>query len=214
LEWRPSTDHQSGLNLTELARFVKLEKLSLNRLSERYNLVMQSTIPELELASLAGEWLRKRGLKLVTAESCTGGLIGDWITDVPGSSDYYLGGVVAYSYEAKTALLGVPTGLLAQFGAVSEETACEMARGARAMLGDAFPAEQVVALSVSGIAGPGGGQPSKPVGLVWIGLSGPGLERAYQYHFQADRIQNKRQFAREALQLLVGYLQGNLRGEV
>ena len=173
---------------------------------------MQSTIPDFELASLAGDWLRKRGLKLVTAESCTGGLIGDWVTDVPGSSDYYLGGVVSYSYEAKTALLGVPAGLLAQFGAVSEETARDMARGARGMLGDVFPAEQVVALSVSGIAGPGGGLPSKPVGLVWIGLNAPGLERAYRFNFQAERVQNKRLFAREALQLLVEYLQGNPRG--
>ena len=185
----------------------------LNRLSERYNLSMQSMTTDLELSALAGEWLRKRGLKLVTAESCTGGLIGDWITDVPGSSDYYLGGVVAYSYEAKTALLGVPEGLLAQFGAVSEETVREMARGARTMLGGVFPAEQVVALSVSGIAGPGGGLPSKPVGLVWIGLNGPGLERAYRFIFETHRIQNKQQFAREALLLLVDYLQGNPRGD-
>ena len=174
---------------------------------------MQSTITDLELSALAGEWLRKRELKLVTAESCTGGLIGDWITDVPGSSDYYLGGVVAYSYEAKTALLGVPAGLLAQFGAVSEETVREMARGARVLLGGAYPAEQVVALSITGIAGPGGGLPSKPVGLVWIGLNGPGLERAYRFIFEAHRIRNKQQFAREALLLLVDYLQSHPRGE-
>jgi nicotinamide-nucleotide amidase len=174
---------------------------------------MQSSITDIELAALAGEWLRKRGLMLVTAESCTGGLIGNWITDVPGSSDYYLGGVVAYSYEAKTALLDVPVGLLAQYGAVSEETVREMARGARVMLGGAFPGEQVVALSVSGIAGPGGGMPSKPVGLAWIGLNGPGLERAYRFIFQADRIQNKRAFAREALQILVDYLQDSPRGD-
>ncbi|HMN59104.1 MAG TPA: CinA family protein, partial [Anaerolinea sp.] len=90
--------------------------------------------PDLELSTHVGEELRRRGLKLVTAESCTGGLIGDWITNVPGSSDYYLGGVVAYSYEAKMRLLGVPAGLLAQYGAVSEETVKEMARGAQQLL--------------------------------------------------------------------------------
>ena len=175
---------------------------------------MDSTITDIELASLAGEWLRKRELKLVTAESCTGGLIGSWITDVPGSSDYYLGGVVAYSYEAKTGLLDVPPGLLAQFGAVSEETAREMARGARGMLADAFNSERVAALSVSGIAGPGGGTPGKPVGLVWIGLNGPGLERAYRFTCQGERIENKRRFAREALLILLEYLRGTPRGDL
>jgi nicotinamide mononucleotide (NMN) deamidase PncC len=81
------------------------------------------------------------------------------------------------------------------------------------MLGGVFPAEQVVALSVSGIAGPGGGLPSKPVGLVWIGLNGPGLEKAYRFIFETHRIQNKQKFAREALLLLVDYLQGNPRGD-
>ncbi len=163
------------------------------------------------LSALAGEWLRRRGLKLVTAESCTGGLIGDWITNVPGSSDYYLGGVTAYSYEAKTALLGVPPGMLAQFGAVSEETVREMARGAREMLAEAYDPAGVVALAVSGIAGPGGALPGKPVGLTWIGLSGPGVERAHCFTWGGGRIENKRQSAREALRILIDFLQNSTR---
>ena len=168
--------------------------------------------PDHELSTLVGDGLRKRGFKLVTAESCTGGLIGDWITDVPGSSDFYLGGVVAYSYEAKMRLLGVPAGLLAQYGAVSEETVKEMARGARALLAAEFPPQQIVSVSVSGIAGPGGGLPGKPVGLAWIGLDGPGLLRAYRFVWPGDRQENKQSSAREALRLLLAYLQGVPRG--
>jgi PncC family amidohydrolase len=168
--------------------------------------------PDHELSTLVGDALRKRGFKLVTAESCTGGLISDWITDVPGSSDYYLGGVVAYSYEAKMRLLGVPAGLLAQYGAVSEETVKEMARGARALLAAEFPPQQIVSVSVSGIAGPGGGLPGKPVGLAWIGLDGPGLLRAYRFVWPGDRQENKQSSAREALRLLLAFLQGVPRG--
>jgi nicotinamide-nucleotide amidase len=159
-----------------------------------------------ELAARVGQALRERDLKLVTAESCTGGQIGDWITDVPGSSDYYLGGVVAYSYEAKMRLLGVPAGLLAQYGAVSRETVLAMVQGARAMLADDFPLQQTVAVSVSGIAGPGGGMPGKPVGLVWIGLEGPGFTGAYRFVWPGNRSENKRASAGEALRLLLEYL--------
>jgi nicotinamide-nucleotide amidase len=176
----------------------------------RLNIMMRN--PDYELAERAVDELRRRGLKLVTAESCTGGLIGDWITNVPGSSDVYLGGVVAYSYEAKTRLLGVPPGLLAQFGAVSEETVRAMASGAREMLVEEISPEKVVALSVSGIAGPGGGTPEKPVGLVWVGIHAPGLDRAYRFNWQGERVQNKQDSAREALRLLLEYLQGNSRG--
>jgi len=111
-----------------------------------------------------GNLLHERGLKLVLAESCTGGLLGSRITDVPGSSEYFLGGVMAYAYEAKVALLGVSWETLNTKGAVSRETVLEMARGVRELLqGD-------VAVAVSGIAGPGGGTPEKPVGLTFIGL--------------------------------------------
>ena len=155
-----------------------------------------------------GEWLRKRRLKLVAAESCTGGLIGHRLTNVPGSSDYYLGSVTAYAYEAKEKLLGVRHETLARFGAVSEEVALEMARGVRETLAGHFPVEQLIGVSVTGIAGPGGAMPGKPVGLVWIGLSAPGLERAWQFVWQGNRAANKQLSAQQALQLVLDYLQG------
>jgi PncC family amidohydrolase len=119
------------------------------------------------LEAQIGPLLRKAGWKLATAESCTGGLIGHRVTEVPGSSDYFLGGFVAYAYEAKVASLGVSWDTLKAHGAVSRETVLEMARGARRVLG------ADLAISVSGIAGPGGAQPSKPVGTTWVGLSTP-----------------------------------------
>ncbi len=147
-----------------------------------------------------GQLLRARGLKLATAESCTGGLIADRITDVPGSSDYFLGGIVAYAYEAKVALLQVSWETLRAYGAVSRETVLEMARGARAALG------ADVAISVSGIAGPGGGLPNKPVGTTWLGLSAQDSERAELEHFSGDRLQIKERAADAALNLLMEYL--------
>ena len=112
-----------------------------------------------------GDRLAARHLTLATAESCTGGLIGGALTSVPGSSAWYLGGVVAYSNRLKTALLGVPETILARHGAVSPQTARAMAQG----ILDRTGAD--LAVSVTGIAGPGGGTPGKPVGLVFIGLA-------------------------------------------
>jgi PncC family amidohydrolase len=157
------------------------------------------TSPEI----LIGNLLRTQGLKLATAESCTGGLIGHRITNVAGSSDYYIGGVVAYAYEAKVALLGVSWNTLHTYGAVSRETVLEMACGARKALG------VEIAVSVSGIAGPGGGLPNKPVGTTWIGLCTPEGEWAQVFCFNGDREQNKSSSADAALQLVLDYLQGN-----
>lgn len=165
------------------------------------------------LAIDVGAALKQRGLKLITAESCTGGLIGDMLTDVPGSSDYFICGIVAYAYEAKMRLLGVPPGLLAQFGAVSRETVLEMARGARIALADEYPLDTLVSISVSGIAGPGGGMPEKPVGLVWIGMSTPDGDRAFRYVWDGDRRANKLYSAQQALRLLLDYLQNGLPEE-
>jgi PncC family amidohydrolase len=150
-----------------------------------------------------GELLRKRNLKLATAESCTGGLIASRITDVPGSSDYFVGGVAAYAYEAKVGLLRVSWDTLQTYGAVSRETVLEMARGAREVL------QADIAISVSGIAGPGGGLPDKPVGTTWIGLSVQEGERARVYCFDGDRLQNKSSSADAALHLLLDYLNGS-----
>ena len=154
------------------------------------------------LEARIGPLLRERGLKLASAESCTGGLVGHRITDVPGSSEYYLGGVIAYAYEAKVALLGVSWDTLKAHGAVSRATVLEMARGARRTLG------ADLAVSVSGIAGPGGGLPQKPVGTTWIGLAAPQGEWARLFCFRGDRIQNKAASAEEALQMLLDYLEG------
>lgn len=120
------------------------------------------------LASAAGELLVAAGQTLATAESCTGGLIAKLITDVPGASRYFRGGAVTYANEAKQELTGVSAELLARYGAVSEPVARAMADGARRCFQADF------ALSVTGVAGPTGGTPEKPVGLVYIGLAGPG----------------------------------------
>jgi PncC family amidohydrolase len=149
-----------------------------------------------------GQLLHERGLKLVLAESCTGGLLGSRITDVAGSSEYFLGGVVAYAYEAKAELLGVSWDTLNARGAVSRETVLEMARGIR----DLMKAD--IAMSVSGIAGPGGGTPEKPVGTTWIGFVAEEGEWAKIFQFSGDREENKRAAADAALQLLLDYLQG------
>jgi PncC family amidohydrolase len=154
------------------------------------------------LSRQIGNLLRKRGLSLSTAESCTGGLIGHLLTNVPGSSDYYLGGVVAYANDAKMRLLYLPPGLLAQYGAVSRETVLEMARGIRQFLG------ADLGLSVSGVAGPGGGTVEKPVGTVWVGLASPEGAWARLYHFSGNRQQNKTFSAEAALNLLSDYLHG------
>jgi len=151
-----------------------------------------------------GNLLHERGLKLALAESCTGGLLSSRITDVPGSSEYFLGGVVAYAYEAKVALLDVSWDTLNTKGAVSRETVLEMARGTR----DSMKAD--VSIAVSGIAGPGGGTLEKPVGTTWIGLVTAEGELAQLFHFSAgEREKNKVLAVEAALQLLLDYLQND-----
>jgi PncC family amidohydrolase len=160
----------------------------------------------LSLEAQIGELLLHQELKLALAESCTGGLVGNRITDVPGSSEYFLGGVVSYSYEAKVNLLKVSWETLNSTGAVSRETVIEMARGARELL------NADIALSVSGIAGPGGGTVEKPVGTTWIGLATQDGELARMFQFSGDRVQNKSYAAQAALQMLLDYLQGRSEG--
>ena len=136
---------------------------------------------ELSTPALVLELLREQGLSLAAAESCTGGLVGARLTDVPGSSDVFLGSVVAYSNEAKAGLLGVPAELIDVHGAVSAETAAAMAAGARERLG------ADVAVAVTGIAGPGGASEEKPVGLVYVHAVGPGGERTVEFDLPGDR---------------------------
>jgi PncC family amidohydrolase len=152
------------------------------------------------LEARLGAALKARRFTLATAESCTGGLIGHRLTNVPGSSDYYLGGIVAYANAVKEKLLGVPPATLSVYGAVSRETAEEMARGARRALG------ADLAVSVTGIAGPDGGGPDKPVGLTWIGLSTPEGESARQFIWGRDREGNKADSAAAALEMVLEYL--------
>lgn len=158
-------------------------------------------MPQPSLDSQIGLSLTERKLTLCTAESCTGGLIGHRLTNVPGSSAYFLGGIVAYSYDAKEHLLGVHHATLYDHGAVSKETVIEMARGARRI----FSAD--LAIAVTGIAGPGGGLPNKPVGYTWIALSARDGETAKQFMWQKDREGNKADSAEAALQLVLEYLQ-------
>jgi nicotinamide-nucleotide amidase len=127
-----------------------------------------------------GMLLRERGLSLATAESCTGGLVADRITDIPGSSEYFLGGVVAYDNRIKAEVLKVPQGVLDRQGAVSEATVRAMAEGARTLL------KADLAVSVSGVAGPGGGSEEKPVGTTWIGLAAREGTRARQFCWDGD----------------------------
>lgn len=149
------------------------------------------------LESRVGQALQQRGWTLALAESCTGGLVSHRITQVPGSSAYFLGGVVAYANQAKQDLLGVDSLTLAEHGAVSAETAREMARGARST----FLVH--VGLSVTGIAGPGGGTEDKPVGLTYIAVVTPQGERVERYQWSGDREANKQAAAEAALELLL-----------
>ena len=136
---------------------------------------------EIETPALVLDLLRQRGLTLATAESCTGGLVASRLTSIPGSSDVFLGSIVAYSDSVKAAQLGVPGEILGTFGAVSAEAAAAMAEGARKRLG------ADVAVSVTGVAGPGGGSADKPVGLVFIHAAGPQGERRLRLDFPGDR---------------------------
>jgi len=151
-----------------------------------------------------GRRLRERGLTLAVAESCTGGLIGHLITQVPGSSTYFLGGVIAYANEVKERLLGVRPTTLAEHGAVSPQTALEMARGVRRAL------QADLGLAVTGIAGPSGGTPHKPVGLVYVALAAPEGAWVEEHRWQGDRPTNKPLSAHAALDLLRRYLEGAL----
>lgn len=160
-----------------------------------------------------GELLKEKQKKLVLAESCTGGLVGNLITNIAGSSDYYLGSVTAYAYEAKEALLGVRHETLLQYGAVSRQTVLEMAAGARRSLAGGIPLDSIIGVSISGIAGPGGGLPDKPVGTVWFGMSTADGDWAWRCMFKGNRVQNKRSAARTALKLVIAYLAGSLPPE-
>jgi nicotinamide-nucleotide amidase len=160
------------------------------------------------LARQLGGLLKERGLTVAVAESCTGGLLGAMITDQPGSSAYFLGGVVAYGDKAKRDLLGVGAGLLTKYGAVSAQVAEAMAEGARSRFGS------TLAAAVTGIAGPGSDGTSKPVGLTYIAVASDSATSSHQYNFSGDRWTNRRQAAGESLRLLVEAAQVAAQAEV
>jgi nicotinamide-nucleotide amidase len=149
-----------------------------------------------DLAAVVLERARARGIALGTAESCTGGLLGGRLTEIPGSSDVFMGGVVCYSNELKTKLLGVDPGLIAADGAVSESVARALALGAVRVIGVSLAA------SVTGIAGPGGGTPAKPVGTVWIGVAEGESVEARRLQIPGDRHNVRVRAAQAALAML------------
>ncbi len=153
------------------------------------------------LALRIQEQLTAAGLTLALAESCTGGLIADLITDISGSSAYFLGSAVTYANSAKERLVGVQPGTLAAYGAVSAETAAEMAQGTRRMYGADIGA------AVTGIAGPTGATPGKPVGLVYIHLSAADAELDERHVWDDDRLGNKAWSAEAVLRLVLRYLE-------
>ena len=149
-----------------------------------------------DLEEIVGDMLSERGYTVATAESCTGGLIGHRLTNVPGSSTYFLGGVISYSNDMKMKTLGVQVNTLQEFGAVSKQTATEMAHGARDFFGSDL------AIAVTGIAGPGGGTAEKPVGLVYITLVHNDTVWAKKFKFFTDRKLNNRLSSQVALNMV------------
>jgi nicotinamide-nucleotide amidase len=156
----------------------------------------QPTDPAIAVAVTIGQLLRERGETLSTAESCTGGLLSGVITAVPGSSDYFLGGVVSYANEVKQRLLGVSEDTLKKSGAVSQACVSEMARGARRLLGTTY------GVAISGVAGPGGGSKEKPVGTVHFAVDAPAGCITSQILRPGDRDEVRRAAVQEALRLL------------
>ena len=164
-------------------------------------LVAEKITAEDNLETRIGKHLYQQKFAIGLAESCTGGLIGHRITNVPGSSDYFMGSVVSYAYQAKVNLLGVSWDTLQKHGAVSRATVLEMAKGAC----KAFKCD--LGLSVCCVAGPGGATSDKPVGTSWVALSTPDDDRAYHFLLQGDRESVKEQLAQKALEILLEYLE-------
>lgn len=156
---------------------------------------------ETTLVEEIGALLRQHGLTVAAAESATGGLISHLITNVPGSSDYFRGAVVAYDNEVKVTVLGVSRQTLARYGAVSHQTGEEMALGVRKLL------HASIGLSDTGIAGPAGATPEKPVGLFYIGISSDIGTSVGEHTFDGERLENKRSAAETALTMLKEHLE-------
>lgn len=190
---RPVADYIQQHNLVDIWRKIDV--------SQPAQTVAEPLLPSDNLETRVGKLMYQRKLTLGLAESCTGGLISHRVTNVPGSSDVFVGAVVSYAYEAKVKLLGVQWDTLKAYGAVSAEVVLEMARGIRQALGTDL------GLSVSCIAGPGGATPVKPVGTCWCGLSTPEGDSAHHFLLQGSRVEVKEQLAENALKVLLEYLE-------
>ncbi len=154
------------------------------------------------LALLTGKWLRRKRLTLSICESCTGGMFGSIITTIPGSSNYFKGGIIVYSNEIKKRIVGVKSLTLKKFGAVSRQTAQEMARGVRRIT------NSDISISITGIAGPGGGTKAKPVGLVYIAIADRKNTLVHKFMLTGGREQIRKKACVNALQLLIKFIRG------
>jgi len=152
------------------------------------------------LNEIVGALLVERDVMVSLAESCTGGQVMKYLSDVPGSSCYFAGGVVSYSNDLKINLLGIPRALIEQYGAVSEQTARLMAEGIKNVTGTA------VGIGITGIAGPGGGTEEKPIGLVYIAVAGETKTNSQRYVFPGQRTEVRTSATRAALNMLWQYL--------
>lgn len=191
------------LNGSDKTQIDALENRALDWLRDKLgrNLVSDTGA---SLSLTIGQLLKEHRLTLALAESCTGGLLAHWLTTQPGSSDYFLFSAVTYSNHSKQQVLEVPARIIEEYGAVSEETALAMARGARVLAGSDY------SLSITGIAGPEGGTPEKPVGTVCFGLAGPALQIAKTRHFPfQNRSMNQVMSAAVSLNLLRQHLLHN-----
>lgn len=157
------------------------------------------------LESAIGEILKATGKTLSTAESCTGGMISSLITSVPGSSEYFLGSVTSYANSVKENVLGVPSKIIEEYGAVSSECVSAMAEGVRRLTGSDY------SVATSGIAGPGGGSDHKPVGTVWIGVSSHMGTETFSLRFNSDRKRNIERFSSSALHILLKRIKNELK---
>jgi len=152
------------------------------------------------LLQQVAEKLKKQGVHIATAESCTGGLLAHTLTNVSGSSEYFDRGIVTYSNQAKIELLGISEAMLRDYGAVSEQTAKAMALGAKNQ------SQVDIGISTTGIAGPTGGSKEKPVGLVYIGIATPEAVTVQKFLFKGNRLQNKEQTCNAALKMLLEHI--------
>lgn len=156
-----------------------------------------------QLSERVGHALQAAGKRLAVAESCTGGMLGAYLTAVPGSSAWFLGGVISYDNTVKENLLRVPFDVMLEHGSVSAETALSMSRGVLSLI------NADLAVSVTGVAGPGGGTDAKPVGLTYIALVAPNHEKVEQLLWHGDRHANREDSTRRALEITLEYITTN-----